>query len=237
MDISFQKIISILLKGFGSQKMEEIGFLPFLLIMLLSLLSAMLVSYLYLKFYKNRATGSQIHRAFPLLGVSITAIFICIQFSLPLSLGLLGALSIVRFRTPIKEPEEIGFIMVVVATSICCAVFNILFLGIVLLVTYIGLLILQRGPRFLKGRINDGMLIITVPVNDYTAKAGNIFNYLKQSLPLGKIESVTENQDNTVISYSFNTIEDDMILKIKQELLSISNQISSNFFFNRIGDI
>jgi len=81
------------------------------------------------------------------------------------------------------------------------------------------------------------MLIITVPVDDYTAKAGNIFNYLKQSLPLGKIESVTENQDNTVISYSFNTIEDDMILKIKQELLSISNQISSNFFFNRIGDI
>jgi len=76
MDISFQKIISILLKGFGSQKMEDIGFLPFLLIMLLSLLSAMLVSYLYLKFYKNMATGSQIHRAFPLLGVAITAIFI-----------------------------------------------------------------------------------------------------------------------------------------------------------------
>ncbi|MGB4270298.1 MAG: DUF4956 domain-containing protein, partial [Spirochaetota bacterium] len=167
MDINFEKITSILIKGFGSQKMEDVGILPFLLLLGLSLISAMLVSYMYLKFYKNRATGSQIHRAFPLLGVAITSIFICIQFSLPLSLGLLGALSIVRFRTPIKEPEEIGFIMIVVATSISCATFNIIFLGLILLVTFIGLLILQKGPRFFKGRLNDGMLIVTVPVGEY----------------------------------------------------------------------
>nr|HOP63679.1 DUF4956 domain-containing protein [Spirochaetota bacterium] len=164
-------------------------------------------------------------------------IFVCIQFSLPLSLGLLGALSIVRFRTPIKEPEEIGFIMIVVATSICCATFNILFLGLILLVTYIGLLVLQSGPRFLKGRLNDGMLILTVPADEYTGKAGEIFSYLKKSLPAGKIESITENQGDSVISYSFSTIEDEMILTIKNELAAISNSISSSFFFNRIGDI
>lgn len=203
MNFSYEKITSILLKGFGSQKMEDIGFFPFLLLLMLSLVAAMIVSYLYLKFYKNRATGSQIHRAFPLLGVAITGIFICIQFSLPLSLGLLGALSIVRFRTPIKEPEEIGFIMIVVATSICCATFNILFLGIILLVTFIGLLILQSGPRFLKGRLNDGMLILTVPADEYNGKAGDIFGYLKKNLPAGKIESITENQGDSVISYSF----------------------------------
>ena len=41
-----------------------------------------------------------------LIGPSVTLLFICVQLSLPLSLGLLGALSIVRFRVPIKEPEE-----------------------------------------------------------------------------------------------------------------------------------
>ncbi len=237
MNLSYEKITSILLKGFGSQKMEDIGFFPFLLLLMLSLVAAMIVSYLYLKFYKNRATGSQIHRAFPLLGVAITGIFICIQFSLPLSLGLLGALSIVRFRTPIKEPEEIGFIMIVVATSICCATFNVLFLGIILLVTFIGLLILQSGPRFLKGRLNDGMLILTVPADEYNGKAGDIFSYLKKTLPAGKIESITENQGESVISYSFSTIEDAMIISMKQELSAISGQINSSFFFNRIGDI
>jgi len=58
--------------------------------MAVSLLSSLFVAYLYVHFYSSRATGSQIHRAFPLLGISITAIFVTIQFSLPLSLGLLG---------------------------------------------------------------------------------------------------------------------------------------------------
>lgn len=237
MDISLENITSILLKGFASQKMGEVGILSFLMLLTLSLIAAMIVSYLYLAFYKNRATGSQIHRAFPLLGVAITSIFICIQFSLPLSLGLLGALSIVRFRTPIKEPEEIGFIMIVVATSISCATFNLVFLGLILLVTFIGLLILQKGPRFFKGRINDGILILTLPSSEHARQAGNILNYLKLTLPAGKLESITENQQDSVISYSFTSIEDTMIMKIKEDLSSISNSISSNFFFNRIGDI
>ena len=85
--------------------MKEIEWEVFTNLLLLSAAVSFFISFLYLTFYKDRGTGSQIHRSFPLLGLSITAIFICIQFSLPLSLGLLGALSIVRFRTPIKEPE------------------------------------------------------------------------------------------------------------------------------------
>ena len=108
--------------------------LAFLMLMAVSLLSSLFIAYLYVHFYSNRATGSQVHRAFPLLGISITAIFVTIQFSLPLSLGLLGALSIVRFRTPIKEPEEIGFIMLVIATSIAVATFKLSFVGIIFVV-------------------------------------------------------------------------------------------------------
>ncbi|HPS56741.1 MAG TPA: DUF4956 domain-containing protein [Spirochaetota bacterium] len=237
MGYPIEKITSILLKGFGSQKMEDIGFFPFLLLLMLSLIAAMIISYLYLKFYKNRATGSQIHRAFPLLGISVTAIFICIQFSLPLSLGLLGALSIVRFRTPIKEPEEIGFIMVVISTSICCATFNILFLCLILLVTYIGLLILQKGPRFMKGRLNDGVIIITLPSDSFNEKAQNILTFLRNTLPAGKIESLIENRDETVVSYSFTRLDDEMIIRMKNEMNTISGKINANFFFNRIGDI
>lgn len=237
MDITLEKIVSILLKGFGSQKMEDIGFLPFLLLMVISLLSSMLISYLYLKFYKNRATGSQIHRSFPLLGIAITAIFICIQFSLPLSLGLLGALSIVRFRTPIKEPEEIGFIMVVVAASICCATFNILFLGILLAITYAGLLILRSGPRYLKGRLDDGMLLVTLPTDEYRTKSAHILDYLDEKIPRGKIESILENDDESVISYSFTHLRKNMLLEVQSELNNLAAGIKSNIFYNRRGEI
>ena len=163
------------LSGFGSQKMEDIGFVPFLVVMVISLICSMFISLLYVKFYKSRSTGSEVHRAFPLLGISVTAIFICIQFSLPLSLGLLGALSIVRFRTPIKEPEEIGFIMLVIAASICCATFNMFFLGIILIVAVIALLVLRISRGLFKGRLNDGMLIITLPTEKYRDKKAALF--------------------------------------------------------------
>ena len=50
MNFSYEKITSILLKGFGSQKMEDIGFFPFLLLLMLSLVAAMIVSFL-VRFY------------------------------------------------------------------------------------------------------------------------------------------------------------------------------------------
>ncbi len=136
-----------LLAGNGNAAMQQIGLLPFVFVMLVSLVGSLLASLLYLRFYSSRATGSQVHRAFPLLGLSITAIFVCIQFSLPLSLGLLGALSIVRFRTPIKEPEEIGFIMLVIATSIATATFKLAFVGIIFAIAILALLIQTRGRR------------------------------------------------------------------------------------------
>src|SRR5688572_13601312 len=142
--------------------------LAFLLLMAVSLLSSLFIAYLYMHFYSNRATGSQVHRAFPLLGISITAIFVTIQFSLPLSLGLLGALSIVRFRTPIKEPEEIGFVMLVIAVSLATATFRLAFAGIILVVAVCSLFI-QAFTRRLTDRLTDGTLVISIPASSEPA--------------------------------------------------------------------
>lgn len=225
------------LSGFGSQKMEEIGLAPFLMVMGISLLCSLFISFLYVKFYKSRATGSQVHRAFPLLGISVTAIFICIQFSLPLSLGLLGALSIVRFRTPIKEPEEIGFIMLAIATSICCATFNMVFLGVILIVAVVALVTLKIARGIFKGRLNDGMLIITLPTAYYRNNRENMLELVEKHLPSSRIDSISESQNESVISYSFVRLEKKSMLKLQDKLAKISNELKSNIFFNRSGEI
>ena len=116
----------------------------FLAALLVSLVSAAAAALLYRFFYERRGTGSQIHRAFPLLSLAVTTLFIGVQVSLPLSLGLLGSLSIIRFRTPIKEPEEVGFIMLVIASSILAATHNFHFM-VILYVIAIATLFLVRG--------------------------------------------------------------------------------------------
>ncbi len=125
-----------------------------------SIIAALLISHLYLRFFDANSTGSRIHRAFPLIGPAVTTIFLTVQFSLPLSLGLLGALSIVRFRTPIKEPEEIGFILLVIACSISIATFNLIFAGALYIIVFVLLTLLKRVPGMVSSEANSVVLNI-----------------------------------------------------------------------------
>jgi hypothetical protein len=223
------------LSEIGNQEMQEIGLLPFLAVLVVALLASMFIAYLYLIFYSSRATGSHIQRSFPLLGLSITAIFICIQFSLPLSLGLLGALSIVRFRTPVKDPEEIGFIMLVIASSLACATLNFGFLVVLLAVAVIALLARRWLPALLEGTTNDGSMIVSMPGEEYTQKSSEVLEFLEGRLRKARVESIAKNDDAVVISLVFRGSSSRELAGIEQELRSIVTPQSFTVLFNRPG--
>jgi hypothetical protein len=185
-------------------------------------------------FYSNRATGSQVHRAFPLLGISITAIFVTIQFSLPLSLGLLGALSIVRFRTPIKEPEEIGFIMLVISISIAVATFKLSFVGVIFVVA-LAALFGQALTRRFTGAEADGTIVISCPTNGKPADPAAISAVLRKRLPRARLESVSQTSSETVVSYNFQGISDSALAGLQADLNTAAGPSTYNVFFNRPG--
>ena len=141
---------------------RNISMYSFALLLIVSIVMALLISHLYCKFFDANSTGSRIHRSFPLLGPAVTTIFITVQFSLPLSLGLLGALSIVRFRTPIKEPEEIGFILLVIACSIAIATSNIAYAAILYFIVFVALHIYMRLPGFNSSNSNAVILNLLI---------------------------------------------------------------------------
>lgn len=233
MEQQLANIYSALTAG-NTQAMQDIGWMAFLFLMGLSLVSSVGIAYLYLQFYANRATGSQVHRAFPLLGISVTAIFICIQFSLPLSLGLLGALSIVRFRTPIKEPEEIGFIMLVIASSIACATFKIGFLGVIFIVAVVALLI-QTFGRVLKSTLHDGLLVISLPTARYAETAEAIGAAVTKRVTKARLESISKHDTETTVSYNFQSLSEPAVRALHTELGEIAGESTFNVFFNRPG--
>ena len=202
----------------------------FVLIIIISFVASLFISFLYSYFYASRSTGSQVHRSFPLLGVSITTIFVAIQFSLALSLGLLGALSIVRFRTPIKEPEEIGFIMLIIASSICAATFNLLFLAALLVVVVIALFI-QRELPFFGHQRNNGMVSISMPLKEYYKQSESVLKCLTTSSVKGSIDSITEYDQHATITYRFHRGSQVQMTNIQKELKTISSAISTQICF------
>ena len=204
--------------AFTGKGIETIGVLPFLVVLAMSLACGLVTAYLYRRFYSQRETGTQIHRAFPLLSLGISAIFICIQFSLPLSLGLLGALSIVRFRTPVKEPEEIGFLMLVIATSLACATFNFRFLGIILLLAVVALLLQEAAPGILRGTPGAGVILISLPQEEFAQKRPALFEILDSAVPVGRLESLSQDSEEVVVTYSFRRLEPAAALDVQQRL-------------------
>ena len=205
MDTVF-KNLSLDVAKFINPNIEEMGMMTIALVLLVSLLASLFISSLYIYFYGKDSTGSQIHRALPMLGLSITGIFITIQFSLPLSLGLLGALSIVRFRTPIKEPEEIGFIMLVIAVSLGCATFNLYFLVAFLLIAIIGLLALKVLPHYRRAHITGGVLLLKMPNAIYDQSEQEIIKNISMLNDAIKLQSLSKSEAVTTLTYDLNGV-------------------------------
>ena len=93
-----------------------------ILSLIFSIVLSYLLGYCLAFFYKKQANSLSNHESlsniFPLLTVTVTLVIAVVKSSLALSLGLVGALSIVRFRTPIKEPEELTYIFLCIAIGL-----------------------------------------------------------------------------------------------------------------------
>jgi len=223
------------LVSFRATEIAVIGGRGFLAMLAVSLVASFFISALYLIFYQNRTTGSQINRAFPLLGIAITTLFVSIQFSLPLSLGLLGALSIVRFRTPIKEPEEIGFLMLVIASSIAIATANFKFMMILLAAAVIALLLLRYGPRILKDTLTEGYLSVSFDNDRYAGVGDAVRAMVDDKLRYSRLHSITRTGNTTTIAFSFDRINRDELAKVESAFASNEALSDYNIFLNRDG--
>ncbi|MBN1374904.1 MAG: hypothetical protein JXA01_01975 [Dehalococcoidia bacterium] len=126
-----------------------------------SLVASIIAYLMYQFFYGSKNIGAGVHRTFLIGGPAITALFLGIQTSIPLSLGLLGALSFVRFRTPVKDPAEIGFLLLLIAGSIGAATSNYLVTVILYAIVFaaLGIQLLARNRITFSGR---GYLMISV---------------------------------------------------------------------------
>ena len=95
------------LKSIGNAE-ESSSALTLLLYLALGGLLALYVRFIYRKF-NTRHSEDTVSVIFPLLTIVTVGVIATIKSSLALSLGMVGALSIVRFRTAIRRPQELVY--------------------------------------------------------------------------------------------------------------------------------
>jgi len=97
---------------------SDISTISFLKNFGLGFLLSVLLSFHYVKFGTSIANRNELAKIFPVLTLTTLLIITVVKSSLALSLGLVGALSIIRFRTPIKEPEELVYLFICIAIGL-----------------------------------------------------------------------------------------------------------------------
>ena len=84
----------------------------------LAIVLSLFVAWYYVRFGQSLSNRSQFAPVIPMLALVTVLVISVVKSSLALSLGLVGALSIVRFRTAIKDPEELVFLFFAISIGL-----------------------------------------------------------------------------------------------------------------------
>jgi len=107
-----------LIEALFAQQATQVELTTFFINMILSALCAYILSIVYIHWGSSLSNRRKFAANFMLMTITTTFIILVVRSSVALSLGLVGALSIVRFRTAVKEPEELAYLFFAIGLGI-----------------------------------------------------------------------------------------------------------------------
>ncbi|HRZ54260.1 MAG TPA: DUF4956 domain-containing protein [Candidatus Paceibacterota bacterium] len=126
---------------------EMVASLPKLVLSLaIAALLGVILGQVYIHFGQSLSNRRLFARNFLVLVVTTTLVISIVRSSLALSLGLVGALSIVRFRAAIKEPEELAFLFLAISIGLGLGAGQAL-VTVVALTIILGLIVIRGLSR------------------------------------------------------------------------------------------
>lgn len=196
---------------------------------LLVLLVAFLVSLIIYLTYKNTYTGVLYNPRFNVSLIMITMIttmvMVVIGSNISVSLGMVGALSIIRFRTAVKDPRDTAFIFWCVVSGLACGTQNY---TIVIVDSVFICLILFLFKKFIT-KNNKYVLIIKGKSFDLKEVEKTLDKKLKDYICKGKYISVNGMETIYDVKIKDSKISDDIIVSLsKVSGVNTINIVSSN---------
>ncbi|MBL7890339.1 MAG: DUF4956 domain-containing protein [Bacteroidia bacterium] len=184
-----------------------------------SLVICAVLSYLlgkiYAKYGNSLSNRKSFSRNFLLLALTTMFIITVVKSSLALSLGLVGALSIVRFRAAIKEPEELTYLFLNIAIGLGCGAG----LSLLTIIAFIGFYVFIRFSNRKQDELEEQSLYLNI------SSAGNgavhipsVVAVLEKNCNFLKLKRTDEAPDRFELSFLIGLENIDALQKIKEEI-------------------
>ncbi|MDD4296731.1 MAG: DUF4956 domain-containing protein [Ruminiclostridium sp.] len=195
------------------EKAAEFSLLDVAIAMLLSFAIGLFIFYVYKKTFAGVMYSASFGVSIMAMTLITTLIILAVTSNIILSLGMVGALSIVRFRTAVKEPLDIAFLfwaisagIVVGAGLIPLAVIGSAFIGIILLV-------------FVNRKSNDTPYIMVLNLDNDKAES-DCMAIIKARTKKNMIKAKTVSRNGIELTIEVRLL--DMSAKLLNELLDIN---------------
>ncbi len=196
------------LENFFINSNIDINFGNFFIAIILSLVLSYLVKITYIKVGRALNDKDYFSDTFIPLAIITTLVITVIKFSLALSLGLVGALSIVRFRAAIKEPEELVYLFFVIAIGLANGANQFLLSTISTIIIILFLYIRGMYQNKNDYELNSDANILSININNNDRKDINlIIKEIKNNFKYLKLKSANIEKNKSVYVFWYDIDE------------------------------
>ena len=232
-----KNILDKSLENFFLNSNIEIDFGNFFIAILLSFLLSLIVKFTYVKVGRALNDKDYFSDTFIPLAIITTLVITVIKFSLALSLGLVGALSIVRFRAAIEEPEELVYLFFIIAIGLANGAnqFILSIIATVIIVAFLFLRNFYKNRKNNDGNFNSDSNILSINILDGDKKdIDEIIDRLKKSFKYLKLKSANiENKNRNYIFWY--EAENQKIETLLKEISNISDEYVNISIYSKSG--
>ena len=210
------------------QKINLLIYNEFFVGLVLTIIIGISLSVIYKNF--SLAISNKQNLSFNLLLLALITYLIIssIKSSIALSLGMVGALSIVRFRVAIKEPEEVVYIFLAIAIAIANAA-GIFLQSVVSSIIIFMIIIINNKLKFIN--IGSDYLLILNDIENYK-KYEDFINLLKKESHNFIILNYENLEQKISVNIKIKLIDQNQIENLKKMIINFDKNLNYSLFNN-----
>lgn len=222
-----QSFLSDIANQFGS---GESSIIDFLINVFITIILAYIIGLVYSKYGNSLSNRKKLTQTFVLIAVTVMLVISIVKSSLALSLGLVGALSIVRFRTAIKEPEELVYFFVAIALGLGMGANQriVTLVGAIIIILYIVI----QNMNAVKSAVQQNLIVTISNTSDKSLNEKEVLDALKKHCSKLDLRRLDEVNNTTELSLNVEFSDMESILNAKNELKSLGSNIQFSFIEN-----
>jgi hypothetical protein len=216
---------------FLSTQTPHIGVEDYLLNLVLAAVVTLAIGFTFVRCGGSLSNRKIFARNLVMVGMTTMVIITIVKSSLALSLGLVGALSIVRFRTPIKEPEELAYLFLGISAGLGFGAGQrlIVSLGIAAILAAIWVVHWRRA------NLDDhGMHLVVASANPPQDLLDRIVRCLEDCAAAVTLRRVEESADSFQGDFTISFDRYRELSDAKRALQALDANIQVSFLDNRI---